>query len=246
MPCGKAGGQNIEHPHTLVILSSFFFFFFFLFCFKCILVLLVRRSSGELRCSGTALIFIWNEKALPWMVWKLCSYPVGPALLLRGVSCRGNVRRILYLCPLSVNLILQYYWQIYLIPIHVFWLWNITPCIESGLWIEAISSVTFDTWHSRTFATINVTNVYIRWQVSAIKMVFFSKGILKLIKDRNQNFEVSSCDEKHQLSLGLISVMLECLMKLMFFISRWNLQILISIHANQIFILYFAVTSMHI
>ena len=29
MPWVGAGGQNIEHPHTLVILSSFFFFFFF-------------------------------------------------------------------------------------------------------------------------------------------------------------------------------------------------------------------------
>ena len=30
MPWGGAGGQNIEHPHTLVILSSFFFVLFFL------------------------------------------------------------------------------------------------------------------------------------------------------------------------------------------------------------------------
>ena len=28
MPWGGTGGQNIEHPHTLVILSFFFFFFF--------------------------------------------------------------------------------------------------------------------------------------------------------------------------------------------------------------------------
>ena len=51
MPCGRAGGQNVEHPHTLVILSSFS-------CFKCILVLLVRHSSGKLRCSGTAVIVL--------------------------------------------------------------------------------------------------------------------------------------------------------------------------------------------
>ena len=35
MPWGRSGGQNIEHPHTLLILSSllliFFFFFFFFF-----------------------------------------------------------------------------------------------------------------------------------------------------------------------------------------------------------------------
>ena len=43
MPWGGAAGQNIEHPHALAILSSFFFF-----CFKCILVLLARLSSGEL------------------------------------------------------------------------------------------------------------------------------------------------------------------------------------------------------
>ena len=56
-PWGGAGGQNTEHPHTLVILSSFIylFFFFFFFCFKCILVLLARHSSGELRCPATAL-----------------------------------------------------------------------------------------------------------------------------------------------------------------------------------------------
>ena len=48
---GGAGGQNIELPRTLVILSSFFFFFFLLqmhFSF------VGRRSSGELRCSATA------------------------------------------------------------------------------------------------------------------------------------------------------------------------------------------------
>ena len=55
MPWDEAGGQNIEHPHSLAILSSFFFFFFF-FCFNCILVLLARHSSGELRCSVTVLI----------------------------------------------------------------------------------------------------------------------------------------------------------------------------------------------
>ena len=49
MPWGGAGGQNIEHPHTLAILSCF--------CFKCILVLLAKRSSGELLCPATALIY---------------------------------------------------------------------------------------------------------------------------------------------------------------------------------------------
>ena len=58
MPWGGAGGQNIEH--TLVILSSFFLFV--LFCFKCILVLLVRRSSGELRYSAAAFIISAVDK----------------------------------------------------------------------------------------------------------------------------------------------------------------------------------------
>ena len=54
MPWVGAGGQNIEYPHTLVILSSYL----------CVLqmhfiVLLVMRSSGELRCSATALIIIY-------------------------------------------------------------------------------------------------------------------------------------------------------------------------------------------
>ena len=35
--------KNIEHPHALAILSSFFWHF-----------LLARHSAGELRCSGTA------------------------------------------------------------------------------------------------------------------------------------------------------------------------------------------------
>ena len=47
-----AGGQNIEQPHTLANLSLFIF----IFCFKCILVLLARRTSGELCCPATALI----------------------------------------------------------------------------------------------------------------------------------------------------------------------------------------------
>ena len=51
MPWGGAGGQNIEHPHTLVSLSSFFFV-------KYILILLARCESGELRCPATALILI--------------------------------------------------------------------------------------------------------------------------------------------------------------------------------------------
>ena len=56
MPWGGAAGQNIEHPHTLAISSSLFFFFFFFFFLKCILVLLARHSSGELRCSATPLM----------------------------------------------------------------------------------------------------------------------------------------------------------------------------------------------
>ena len=47
MPWSGAAGQNIEHPHTLVILSSFF---------KCVLVLLARCNSDELRCPMTTLI----------------------------------------------------------------------------------------------------------------------------------------------------------------------------------------------
>ena len=52
MPWGGAGGQNIEHPHTLAILSSFF-------CFKCFLVLLAMRNSGKLRCPATAVIHLY-------------------------------------------------------------------------------------------------------------------------------------------------------------------------------------------
>ena len=53
MPWGGAAGQNIEHPHTLAISSSLFFLFL-----KCILVLLARHSSGELRCSATPLMIL--------------------------------------------------------------------------------------------------------------------------------------------------------------------------------------------
>ena len=53
MPWGRAGGQNIEHPHILEILSSFFLL-------QMHLVLLVRRSSGELPYSGTSLIHKGN------------------------------------------------------------------------------------------------------------------------------------------------------------------------------------------
>ena len=52
MPWGGVGGQNIEHPHTLVGLSLFIYFFFV----KCILILLARRDSGKLCCPVTALI----------------------------------------------------------------------------------------------------------------------------------------------------------------------------------------------
>ena len=51
MPWGGAGGQNIEHPHTLVILSSFLLL-------QMHLLLLARRSSGDLRCSATAFIIL--------------------------------------------------------------------------------------------------------------------------------------------------------------------------------------------
>ena len=47
---GGAGGQIIEHPHTLVSLSSVLFF-----C-EMHLILLARCESGELRCPVTALI----------------------------------------------------------------------------------------------------------------------------------------------------------------------------------------------
>ena len=50
MPWGGAGGQTIEHPHSLAILSSISF------CFKYILVLLARRNTGKLCCYATALI----------------------------------------------------------------------------------------------------------------------------------------------------------------------------------------------
>ena len=50
MPWGGAAGQNIEHPRTIAILSSY------CFGFKCILVLLTRQSSGELCYSATTLI----------------------------------------------------------------------------------------------------------------------------------------------------------------------------------------------
>ena len=57
MPWGRSGGQNIDFEFIIIIIIIIiFFFFFFFFCFRCILVLLVRRSSGELHCSGTALI----------------------------------------------------------------------------------------------------------------------------------------------------------------------------------------------
>ena len=57
MPWNGAGGQNIEHTHMLLILSSVFFVCFFL-AYSCNLVLLARRSSGELHCPATALIYI--------------------------------------------------------------------------------------------------------------------------------------------------------------------------------------------
>ena len=65
MPWGGAGRQNIEPPHTLEILSTFFNFC----CYKCILVLLARHSSGELRCSVTALILMSNNFCIyTWQV----------------------------------------------------------------------------------------------------------------------------------------------------------------------------------
>ena len=53
MPWDGAGGQNVEHLHTL---DSDFEVDFFV---KCILVLLARRDAGELRCHATALIY-WH------------------------------------------------------------------------------------------------------------------------------------------------------------------------------------------
>ena len=69
MPWGGAGGQNIEHPHTLAILSSF--------VLLCILVLLARHSSGELCCLATALIGMTIEPCL-----KFYTVPI-PVLDLR-------------------------------------------------------------------------------------------------------------------------------------------------------------------
>ena len=54
MPWGGAGGKKYR---TSSYSSDFEFISF---GFKCILVLLARRSSGKLRCSGTALIF-WSN-----------------------------------------------------------------------------------------------------------------------------------------------------------------------------------------
>ena len=56
MPWGGAGGQNIEHPHTQVSLSSVVFFFV-----KWILILLARHDSGELCCPATALIQVCRD-----------------------------------------------------------------------------------------------------------------------------------------------------------------------------------------
>ena len=56
MPLSGAGGQNIGHPHTLVSANWHFIFFFFFFFVKCILILLARHDSGELRCHATDLI----------------------------------------------------------------------------------------------------------------------------------------------------------------------------------------------
>ena len=47
MPWGGAGGQNIEHPHTLVSLSSVFF------CIKCVLIVF-RRST--LSCDSAYIV----------------------------------------------------------------------------------------------------------------------------------------------------------------------------------------------
>ena len=44
--------------------SSYSSNFEFIFCFKCILVLLARHSSGELRCSATALIHFVHDSFL--------------------------------------------------------------------------------------------------------------------------------------------------------------------------------------
>ena len=50
MPWGWLEVKKLEELHTLVSLSSFFFV-------KCILILLARHDSGELRCPATALTF---------------------------------------------------------------------------------------------------------------------------------------------------------------------------------------------
>ena len=63
---GRPGGQNTEHPHALVILSSFSFFWLQM---HFMVVLLVRHSSGKLRCSGTALM-CFSCLPRPWLSAK--------------------------------------------------------------------------------------------------------------------------------------------------------------------------------
>ena len=60
MPWGGAGGQNIEHPHTLVILSSFFFFFFFLLQMHFSFIGKVQFRLATLFCDSSFYVEIFS------------------------------------------------------------------------------------------------------------------------------------------------------------------------------------------
>ena len=62
--------------HTLAILSSFFFFF----CFRCILVLLARRNSGELQCP---VLFFY--------IYGACLFQRGQTGILKYFKISDNV-----------------------------------------------------------------------------------------------------------------------------------------------------------
>ena len=82
MPLGGAGGQNVEHPRTLVSLSSVFFFFvlflfFVLFCFLFVCFFVV------LFCFSFFFLFLSNTFELYWHGAISASYAVLRQLLLR-------------------------------------------------------------------------------------------------------------------------------------------------------------------
>ena len=98
MPWGGVGGQNIEHPHTLVIMSSLFF------CFEC--VLLARRSSGELhvRCPTTPLIKFYDEVYEPRHE-KTCLCGLDQVRLKS--ACSATELIFFYLCVANICIILS-------------------------------------------------------------------------------------------------------------------------------------------